>query len=67
MPTNRKLQIVFALIGVVVEDERVLKREFWDRALTVMRGDERAGEIIGGLLVGIPERFTRASWRVVVL
>jgi hypothetical protein len=43
---------VFALVGVVVEEEWVVKGEFWERAVMVISGDERAGEILGVIIGG---------------
>jgi hypothetical protein len=35
------------LNGVVIEEESPVKGEFWDRAVMVISGDERAREIVG--------------------
>jgi hypothetical protein len=44
---------VFALTGVLVAIGSLVKREFWARAVTVISGDERAGEIVRPISDGI--------------
>ena len=41
------LQPCSALGGVLVARESLVKREFWERAVMVISGDERAGGIVG--------------------
>ncbi len=54
---------MFALKEVLVAIESVVKGEFWERAVLLISGYERAGAIAGVLVAALPEGITKETGR----